>query len=159
MNFATRLTNYSLIALLVFALDRITKFLAIRTLTTPIIINKFLSLEFALNRGISGGIFHFDSTLGFVIVSSIITSILIAIIIWTWHAYQHGEKTIGQFLIIAGGFSNILDRIIYGGVIDFISVSFNSWHWALFNVADVAINIGVAILLIQSFLTKEHEQK
>ncbi len=156
MTKTTRLVTYSILTLGVFVIDRLTKALALCKLSTPVTINPFLSFELALNRGISGGLFHFSDTIRFMLVSSVIVTILIAIIIWTRHAYRRGENIIGQLLIITGGLSNILDRIIYGGVVDFISISFNSWHWALFNIADIAINVGVAILLLQNFLTKDH---
>jgi len=157
MNRITRLISSCATVLLVLLIDRVTKWLALCMLENPVLINKYISFELAFNRGISGGLFHFTDTFGFFLVSALVTSILVAITIWTWRVYQRGGMIIGQLLIIAGGFSNILDRIIHGGVVDFISVSFNTWHWALFNIADVSINIGVIILLLQNFLTKDHE--
>ena len=148
----TRLFTALFITGAVIVLDRITKIWALCHLHEPVTVNKFLSFELVLNRGISGGFLHFESTLGFVIVSTLITTILMTIAIWTWRMYKRQENITGQCLILAGGFSNILDRIIYGGVVDFISISFNGWHWALFNIADIAINIGVVILIIQNLL-------
>jgi signal peptidase II len=51
-------------------------------------------------------------------------------------------------LIIGGAIGNLIDRIAYGYVIDFIDVYYNQWHWPAFNIADSAISIGVTLLLL-----------
>ena len=144
-------------ALAVLVLDRVSKVYALTFFTEPISINRFLTFDLAFNRGISCGFFHFTGSIGFFIVSVLVSVVLAIIVVWTWRVYHRGGLIIGQLLVIAGGASNILDRLLYAGVIDFISVSLNGWHWALFNIADVAINIGVLILLSQSLLTKHHD--
>ena len=52
--------------------------------------------------------------------------------------------------IIGGAIGNLYDRIMYGSVVDFLDVYVGDWHWPAFNVADSAITVGVAILLIAS---------
>ncbi len=52
-------------------------------------------------------------------------------------------------MVIAGSVSNILDRVVYGGVVDFIHVHINGWSFAVFNIADVAIVVGVCIMMLQ----------
>lgn len=54
-------------------------------------------------------------------------------------------------LILGGALGNLIDRVLYGYVIDFLDVYYGEWHWPAFNVADSAITVGVAMLLIDSF--------
>ncbi len=53
-------------------------------------------------------------------------------------------------LVLGGAVGNVIDRIIYGHVIDFIDVYYQHWHWPTFNIADSAISIGVTLLLIDA---------
>ncbi len=54
-------------------------------------------------------------------------------------------------LILGGAVGNLIDRVVFGYVIDFIDIYYNAWHWPAFNVADSAISIGVGMLIIDSF--------
>jgi signal peptidase II len=62
-------------------------------------------------------------------------------------------------LILGGAIGNLIDRTIYGYVIDFIDLYYQQWHWPAFNVADSAISIGVFMLLIEAlfFGEKKHD--
>ena len=53
-------------------------------------------------------------------------------------------------LVLGGAVGNLTDRLLYGYVIDFIDVYYQNWHWPAFNIADSAISVGVAILLIDA---------
>ena len=57
-------------------------------------------------------------------------------------------------MVLGGALGNLIDRIIYGYVIDFLDVFYGDWHWPAFNVADSAITLGVTMLLIDSFRSK-----
>jgi signal peptidase II len=56
----------------------------------------------------------------------------------------------GFGLIIGGALGNVIDRAIYGAVIDFILLSWKSWSWPVFNLADMAISCGVGLIIIDS---------
>jgi signal peptidase II len=60
-------------------------------------------------------------------------------------------------LVLGGAIGNLIDRVVLGYVIDFIDVYYQSWHWPVFNIADCAITIGVALMVLDSFLSKEVE--
>lgn len=154
----TRLWFLALGAGSAFIVDRVSKMLALHFLVSPMVINSLLTLELTFNRGISGGLLHFDNTAGFLLVGFLVSSILAIITVWTWYTYRNGGSIIGQVLIITGGVSNIIDRLFYNGVVDFISVSLPGWHWSIFNIADVVINIGVIVLIAQSFFLKSSHQ-
>lgn len=62
-------------------------------------------------------------------------------------------------LILAGAVGNVIDRLVYGYVIDFIDVYIDNWHWPAFNVADMAITIGAVLMLLEAFFEQRQEQQ
>jgi len=58
-------------------------------------------------------------------------------------------------LILGGAIGNLIDRVLYGYVIDFLDVYYKSYHWPVFNIADSVITVGVALILYESFMTKD----
>jgi len=60
-------------------------------------------------------------------------------------------EAIAWSLVLGGALGNLIDRILYGYVIDFLDAYIGDWHWPAFNVADSAITLGVAMLLLDSF--------
>ncbi|MDC9727986.1 MAG: signal peptidase II [Methyloprofundus sp.] len=62
-------------------------------------------------------------------------------------------------LILGGAIGNIIDRVIYGYVIDFLDVYYQVYHWPIFNIADSAITVGVGLMLIESFMEKEEQEE
>ena len=61
------------------------------------------------------------------------------------------REAVAWALVLGGALGNLIDRIRYGYVIDFLDVYVGDWHWPAFNVADSAITVGVALLLLDSF--------
>jgi len=57
--------------------------------------------------------------------------------------------------ILGGAIGNLIDRLRYGHVVDFLDFHVLGWHWPAFNVADSAITVGAAILILDGFLTRE----
>ena len=62
-------------------------------------------------------------------------------------------EAVAWSLVLGGALGNLIDRILYGYVIDFLDVYVGEWHWPAFNVADSAITVGVVMLLLDSFKT------
>ncbi len=60
-------------------------------------------------------------------------------------------------LILGGAIGNLIDRLFYGYVIDFLDVYYGTYHWPAFNIADSAITIGVALMLVESFKSQEEQ--
>jgi signal peptidase II len=54
-------------------------------------------------------------------------------------------------LVLGGAIGNLIDRLAYGYVIDFLDVYYQTWHWPAFNIADSAITLGVVLMLLESF--------
>jgi signal peptidase II len=60
-------------------------------------------------------------------------------------------------LILGGAVGNLIDRSLYGHVIDFIDVYYRTWHWPAFNIADSAITMGAGLLILDMFTYRETE--
>ena len=63
-----------------------------------------------------------------------------------------GRLALALSLILGGAAGNLVDRVLYGHVIDFIDLFYKDWHWPTFNIADSAITVGAALLLLDAFL-------
>ncbi|MDH5395898.1 MAG: signal peptidase II, partial [Gammaproteobacteria bacterium] len=73
------------------------------------------------------------------------------IVYWLKQLAQHEKwQAIALALILGGAVGNVIDRIWLGYVVDFIDVYYQHWHWPAFNLADSAISIGVAMIIIDS---------
>ncbi len=113
----------------------------------------FPGLNFVMvwNRGVSFGMFgDVGSAMAFCALS-----ILICIPLSVWMAVAEKKiVALSLALIIGGALGNVIDRIRFGAVADFIDVYAGQWHWPAFNIADSAIVIGAVLLIIDSILDK-----
>ena len=144
-----------IIIIFIFILDLLTKNYALDYLmhNHPLSINNFLNLTLAFNHGAA---FSFLSEAGgwqrwFFIIFSFIVILIIAYIT----ASDENSPYIAFSFVIGGALGNLNDRIIYGYVIDFIEFHYENLYWPIFNFADVAISIGVILLLYSMFLNKK----
>jgi signal peptidase II len=81
-------------------------------------------------------------------------AIAISIVIAVWLSRLEKHETLlaaALSLILGGAVGNLIDRLAYGYVIDFLDVYHGTWHWPAFNIADSAITLGVALMLAESF--------
>ena len=86
------------------------------------------------------------------------TAIAIVASIWIVRLLrQHAQQTtfcLALALVLGGALGNLIDRVAYGYVVDFLDFYWNSYHFPAFNVADSAISVGAALLLLDSFKKK-----
>ncbi len=148
------------ITLLVIALDQATKLLADNLLQyhQPIEIMPMFNLTLLYNKGAA---FSFLANQGgwqrwfFLILT---TAVSIFLYLWLRKLKSHQVLQYSALALILGGaIGNLIDRAIYGHVIDFIDVYYSQYHWPAFNIADSAIFVG-AILLIYDTLKNPHEK-
>ena len=130
--------------------DRITKHLATAHLTEQedhAYLGGLLRLEYAEN---AGGFLSVGATLPagvrntiFIFGAAIVLCVM-AVVVWTcrWDT----ATAVGLSLVLAGGTSNLFDRIVHGGVIDFLNVGVGPMRTGIFNIADVAICAGLLII-------------
>ncbi len=114
-------------------------------------VTPFLDLVLLWNKGISYGLFPQDSTAGQLVLLAVKLVIVVVLLVWLTRATQ-ALVAVAVGLVIGGALGNALDRIVHGAVADFFS--FHAWgfHWYVFNLADVAIVAGVALLLYDSLI-------
>ena len=116
----------------------------------------FLNIVFVRNTGVSFGMFSEWGILGryfFSIFSIVVGIFLILLAILS----QKKVFRISLGLISSGALGNAIDRVYFGGVIDFIDFFIYNFHWPAFNFADVFITIGVIILLCDNIFSKKNE--
>jgi len=139
------------VALTVIVLDQITKIGINHSFELYESLAIFPSFNFTLlyNRGAA---FSFLANAGgwqrwFFTGLSLAASILL--IIWLIRL-EEKQRWLGYALalILGGAIGNLIDRVLYGYVIDFIDIYYQQWHWPAFNIADSAISIGAAMLFI-----------
>ena len=136
--------TYPIIFTCILIADRISKMLALVFLQhQDMKVFSGLNLSLTWNRGISWGMLSSQSVIGYSILTTVIGLIIVAFSLYTFYEFRKGNSIIFEVLVLSGAISNIIDRIIYGGVIDFIDCYFHLWHWPTFNIADVCIIIGI----------------
>ena len=146
-----------LIIIIIFSLDRISKFYVIfkseTNLSSSLYKSKFLNIDLIWNEGIAFGLFSFDQSLYYNLLTLVI--ILITLIISWLMLRAKGLEKISFLMIIGGSLGNLYDRINYSSVPDFIDFHINNFHWFIFNVADIFISLGVLLLIILEVFKKK----
>ena len=148
------------IVLAVVILDQLTKWLvtsAMRLHESILIIPDFFNLTYIRNSGAAFGILA-GSHAGFRLVFFGLTSVLALALLATIYVRLSPADWIGQVSvasIFGGAVGNLIDRIRFGEVIDFLDFSLMGHHWPAFNVADAAITVGVCFLIGHFFKHKE----
>ncbi|MAZ76691.1 MAG: signal peptidase II [Micavibrio sp.] len=109
-------------------------------------ITSFFSLTMVWNHGISFGLFQNDTPYALIGLAILISCIFSA---WLWKA-TGWTQAIALAMVIGGAIGNVIDRLHFGAVADFLDFHINGWHYPAFNMADSFITIGIAILLFDS---------
>lgn len=144
-----RIIYVLLIVATVIALDQITKYMIVTSFNNDSIeIFPFLNIVNVRNTGAAFGMFRSLGSGFFIIIS------LAAIIFVVNLIMRNAYNFIGLSLILGGAVGNLIDRLFYGKVVDFIDFSIGNFHWPAFNVADSSLTIGIGIILITSLLKK-----
>lgn len=112
------------------------------------------NLVLGWNRGVSFGLFNHDSAYGPYILTAVAIAIVIGLTVWLWKATTHWAG-LALGLVIGGAIGNVIDRIQYGAVVDFLDFHAFGYHWPAFNVADSAICVGAVLLILESLFIRE----
>jgi signal peptidase II len=140
------------LAVLTVALDRLTKAWALDALFDPparIVLLDVLNLVPVWNRGVSFGLLSNDSAWGPWLLGGFALAVAVALLVWLLRADSRVLGA-GLGLVIGGAVGNAIDRALYGAVVDFIDAHWDDLHWPAFNIADAAITLGVALLLLDA---------
>ena len=149
------------LSLAVLAADRATKF-AIEGYTSPYfrfsVVSDIVMLVHNQNPGIAFGVFS-NSTSPWLAPLLLITSALVIVVLgWLLVSGRAGGRLAqaGLALILGGAAGNALDRLIHGGVTDFVEIRLGTFSWPAFNVADSAISIGAALVVAELVFGGQH---
>ena len=144
-----------IIALAVVLVDQIVKAAVLMHFADPEIgarpLGPFLDLTVQLNRGISFSLFARDSASGEAALLAV-TLAATGLLAWWLVRSQSVLAAVGLGLIIGGALGNAIDRVAHGAVIDYLDLHAFGRHFFVFNVADAAINVGVALLIFDLLL-------
>ncbi|MHA1538877.1 MAG: signal peptidase II [Alphaproteobacteria bacterium] len=142
-----------LIASIVIFMDQLSKWLVSETLPLierKIVVTPFFNIVELWNRGVSFGIFNNAAkyTPYFLIA---LTLVIVGFLLF-WLKKENNKGTIVALgFIIGGALGNLIDRIRFQAVYDFIDVYIGSYHWPAFNIADAAVCVGALYLILESF--------
>jgi signal peptidase II len=144
-----------LIALAVVLVDQIAKAGVLahfdRFGVNPPSLGPFLNLTLQMNRGISFSLFARDSASAQVALLAL-TLAVVGLLTWWMFRSRSLLPAVGLGLIIGGALGNAIDRVAHGAVVDYLDLHAFGRHFFVFNVADAAINIGVALLILDLLL-------
>lgn len=150
------------LAAIFLVLDQVTKLYVAAnfSLYESINVMPMFNLTYVHNEGAA---FSFLSEAGgwqrwfFTIIAVTISGILLY---WLRALHAHEKlMSIAYSLVLSGAIGNLIDRVSYGYVIDFLDIYYNNYHWPAFNIADAAICVGAVLIIYDAFTTKEGENK
>ncbi len=160
---ASHLRRLMTIASLTVLFDQVSKHLIMAGMTlgqSIPLIEGSLRLTYIRNPGAAFGIFSATSEAFRVPFFLAISSIAIAIVLIFYLRSAKGNTLlqVGLALVLGGAVGNLIDRIRFHEVVDFIDLYFRQYHWPAFNMADSAISVGVVILLLDALLAARRER-
>ena len=119
--------------------------------------SSFFNIQLVWNSGVAFGLFSFEEDFYY----NLITLIIIFVVILVIYLAKNANK-LDRYLysmIIGGASGNLLNRLLYRSVPDFIDLHYNNFHWFIFNVADIFITIGIISLIFSDILKNKKNDK
>jgi signal peptidase II len=148
-------------ALLVLLADQASKWWVLNVLDLPdlrqVVLLPVLNLTMVWNRGVTFGLLNGLGDWGHIVLTGVALAVVVALGFWLRRA-ENRTMAIAIGAVAGGAVGNVIDRVRFGGVVDFIHAHVDTpWgdlSWYVFNVADAAIVCGVAVLILESMLSK-----
>jgi len=145
----------------IFFLDRFSKIYIIHldkiSKTSEIYISKFLNIHLIWNEGIAFGLFSFQKINLYNFLTFIIIIVIFIIVFMTFKS--KGFKKYSFLMILGGALGNVIDRMIYKAVPDFIDFHIGEFHWFIFNIADVFISLGIIFMIFLELIDNNDTNK
>ncbi|NQV84676.1 MAG: signal peptidase II [Rhodospirillales bacterium] len=157
MTFSRHFRNGLAVSAAVLAIDQLTKWWIVFTIMQPprvIEVTPFFNLVMGWNYGVSFGMLNSIPELSKWLLPGAVVAITAVLVIWLYRA-DRLRPAVGLGLIIGGALGNLIDRLRFGAVADFLDVHAWGYHWPAFNVADSAISIGAVVLILDSLFTED----
>lgn len=133
-----------------FGLDRSAKLWALHVCQQPMALTSWCHCDLVVNRGVSFGLLHGQEWWLFAAVTVLVMGIMALVARRAYVRAREGYSIAGELFILVGAFSNLIDRFMYDGVIDFMVLSCRFGTWPAYNLADAMIVGGALYLLITS---------
>jgi signal peptidase II len=142
-----------LLPIAIVVVDQITKAMVRATLplyASRTVIPGFMDFTHVPNSGTAFGLLqNLNFPLKTTVIALIAATAMISVGLYAASLARHQlVARIGLALIIGGAAGNLIDRVVTGSVVDFVDVYWRSWHFWVFNVADSAISVGVAVMIV-----------
>ena len=147
----------------IFLFDRFSKIYVInfykKNNSSELFESKFLNINLIWNEGIAFGLFSFDKSNLYNILTLIIFLVIFTVLVMI--IKSEGIKRYSLLMIFGGALGNFYDRVIYKAVPDFIDLHIAEFHWFIFNVADIFITIGVIFMILYELFgnNKDHNEQ
>ena len=150
-----------LIVTSIYFLDRLTKIYVIQldknNLGSDIFNSAYLNIVLIWNKGIAFGLFSFNESNLYNILSLIISIIVVILVIMSLKS--HGFKRYSLLMIVGGALGNLHDRIFFNAVPDFIDFHVGNFHWFIFNVSDIFITLGIISMIVLELADNKIEKQ
>ena len=144
------------VAFATLVLDQLAKWAALAALdagSPPLRVTPFFNLVLVWNRGVSFGMFNSGGAFAPWLLSGLALAVVVGLLVWLKRSDQL-LTGLGLGLVIGGAFGNLIDRIRFGAVVDFLDFHLAGWHWPAFNLADAAICVGAVLMLADGLLVR-----
>jgi signal peptidase II len=145
------------VAGVVLLLDQLSKLLVLVLFTSRGLgeriwnLTPFFDLVLTFNHGMSFGLFNNGAGIN-ALVFSLMAAIIVSVLLWWLSRVEHPFLAIAIGMIVGGAVGNVVDRLRFGAVVDFLYFHVGSWYWPAFNLADSAICLGVGAMLLDGLL-------
>ena len=158
------MVRFFVILILVVISDQLSKLWILQNFAlydSTVIIPGLFNLTFLRNTGAAFGMFAGQPALyrQLFFITMAVVALVVIILMQRKLGPQNSWYTISLAFISGGAVGNLIDRIAYGSVIDFLDVYIGSHHWPAFNIADSGITVGVCIFLITQFIEDRQEKR
>ena len=148
-------------ALITLAADQASKYWVLHVINLPdarqIVVLPVLNLTMVWNQGVTFGMLHGLGEWGHLALAGIALMVVGILCIWLRRA-ENTLAAVSVGAIMGGAIGNVVDRLRFGAVVDFIHAHIGEWSWYVFNVADAAIVCGVVALLLEPRFARRPKQ-
>ena len=149
------------LAAVIVVADQAVKWLVLDYFATgadPVEVTSFFNLMLAWNRGVSFSLFHSEEAYAPFALSALALAISVGLGLWLRRLIHRWPAT-GVGLVIGGAIGNVIDRLRFGAVVDFLDFHWAGYHWPAFNIADSAITVGVIFLITDGLFRRPEGSK
>ncbi|MET0379803.1 MAG: signal peptidase II [Spongiibacteraceae bacterium] len=145
------------LALVVVVLDQLTKLFASMKLVygEPVVVWPVFNLMLAHNQGAAFSFLHDAGGWQRWLFAGLAGVVSIVLVVWIARVRTQKMLAVALALILGGAVGNLIDRLRFGHVVDFLSFHWNQYYFPAFNIADTAITIGAGLMLLDMFLHPE----